>query len=53
MVGLAGEVKISAWYRQRCSDKENWKDGRRSEIPVSMRGMSGMKNRKEAMGRLA
>jgi hypothetical protein len=52
-IGLAGEVKRPAWCRQRCGGEENGKDRRQSEIPVSMRGMSGMKNKKEAMGRLA
>ena len=51
-IELAGEVKRPAWCRQRCGDEENRRDGRRSEIPVSKRDMSGMKNEK-AMGRLA
>ena len=49
--GLAGEVKRPAWCR--CGDEENRNEGRRSAMPKAMPGMSGMKNKKEAMGRLA
>ena len=50
-IGLAGEVKRLVWCR--CGDEENRREGRRSIMLVAILGMSGMKNKKEAIGRLA
>jgi hypothetical protein len=37
-IELTGEVNRLAWGRQRCGIEENRMDGRRSGLPVSMRG---------------